>query len=88
MMDSMEILGIASALLALYAFVANEYGALKADNFWYDFINIVSGIGLFIYAYYQGVIPFMLTNSVWALVSGIDVVKYLQRKGGLKKRGK
>lgn len=76
-MNSIELLGILSALLALSAFVANEYGKLKAESFWYDFLNFISGVGLFMYAYHEGVIPFMLTNSVWALVSGIDVVKYL-----------
>ena len=78
-MNSVEILGIVSALLALSAFVANEYGSLSAESFWYDFMNFVSGVGLFIYAYHAGVVPFMLTNSIWAVVSGIDVVKYLCR---------
>ncbi|TSC86131.1 MAG: hypothetical protein G01um10148_637 [Parcubacteria group bacterium Gr01-1014_8] len=87
-MSSIEILGIASALLTLSAFIANEYGKLKAESFWYDFINFVSGVGLFVYAYDQGVVPFMLTNSVWAAVSGIDVVKYLLGHKGLKKRRK
>ena len=78
-MDLIGVLGILSALLTLSAFIANEYGKLSAESFWYDFINFVSGLGLFIYAFHEGVIPFMLTNSVWALVSGIDVAKYLLR---------
>lgn len=79
-MDPIGMLGILSALLALSAFVANEYGKLSTDSFLYDFINFVSGVGLFIYAFHEGVIPFMLTNSVWALVSGIDVMKYILRR--------
>lgn len=86
-MDSIEILGIGSALLALFAFVGNQYHKLKDTSFTYDFINMLSGIGLFTYAYLVGALPFMITNSVWAVVSGIDVVKYLYRKG-LKKRAK
>ncbi len=87
-MDSVEILGIASALLALSAFVANEYGKLRAEIFLYDFLNMVASIGLFYYAYAEWVVPFMLTNFVWGTVAGIDVVKYLLGKKGLKKRSK
>ncbi len=79
-MAPLEFLGIGSALLALLAFVGNEYGKLKADSFAYDFINFVSGLGLFTYAYMLDVVPFMITNSIWALISGIDVGKYLVRK--------
>lgn len=87
-MDSIEILGICSALLALFAFVGNQYHKLKDTSFTYDFINMISGIGLFIYAYFVGALPFMITNSVWAVVSGIDVVKYLTRHTGLRKKNR
>lgn len=79
-MEALELLGIGSALLALLAFVGNEYGKLKAESFAYDCINLVSGLGLFTYAYMNNVVPFMITNSIWALISGIDVVKYALRK--------
>lgn len=87
-MAPIEILGIGSALLALVAFVGNEYGKLKAEYFWYDALNFLSAFGLFVYAYDQWVVPFMLTNSVWAFVSGIDVLRHLLKARGLKKRGK
>ena len=87
-MSSLEILGIGSALLALVAFVGNEYGKMRAESFWYDALNFLSAAGLFVYAYTEGVIPFMITNSVWALVSGMDVVKYLAKHKGLKKKEK
>ena len=79
-MSPLELLGIGSALLTLSAFIANEYGWLSNDDFLYDFINLISGSGLFFYAYLSGVVPFMITNSVWALVSGIDVVKHLLKR--------
>ncbi len=87
-MDAIEILGIACALLTLSAFVANEWGGLSANSFWYDLMNFAASVGLFVYAYNLGVIPFMLTNAVWGLVSGIDVAKYLLRRKGLKRRAK
>ncbi|MEK7132624.1 MAG: hypothetical protein AAB830_01085 [Patescibacteria group bacterium] len=76
-MTNIEGLGIASAFLTLSAFVANEYGKLTTESFWYDFINFVSAVGLGFYAYSIGAIPFIITNSVWGLVSGIDVIKYI-----------
>ena len=79
-MQPIEILGIGSALLALLAFVGNDYGKLSAESFWYDALNFLSAIGLLIYAADQNVIPFVLTNSVWALVSGIDVARHLLKK--------
>lgn len=87
-MGALEILGIGSALMALWAFIGNQYGKLKNDSIWYDGLNFLSGLGLVTYAAYEGVIPFMITNSVWALVSGVDVAKYLLKPKGLKKRHK
>ena len=79
-MAPIEILGICSALLALFAFAGNEWWFMPARGFWYDAINFLSALGLFTYAYTEGVIPFMLTNSVWALVSGIDVLRHLLKR--------
>ena len=79
-MEPIELLGIGSALLALIAFVGNEYGKLNAKSFWYDALNFLSAAGLFVYAYTEWVVPFMITNSVWAFVSGMDVLRYFLKK--------
>ena len=76
-MSGIEILGVVSALVTLSAFVANELGYLTTEDFSYDFLNMISSMGLFTYAYSTGVVPFMLTNSVWFLVSASDVFRYL-----------
>jgi hypothetical protein len=85
-MQPLEIVGIGSALLVLAAFVLNEYGELSSESIWYDGINLVASLGLFIYASVNHVWPFVLTNGVWALVSGIDVVRYLVKGSGERKR--
>lgn len=79
-MNNLEILGILSALLALIAFVSNEYNKLNNESVWYDLLNFFSGVGLIIYAVSIGAIPFIITNSVWALVSGIDLVKFIMKR--------
>lgn len=78
-MESIEILGIASAALLLFAFVANEWGKLSSESIWYDLFNFLSALGLFVYAYHLEALPFMVTNAVWGLVSGADVVKDVLR---------
>jgi fluoride ion exporter CrcB/FEX len=87
-MSPLEILGVLSALMTLSAFVANEWEKLSADSILYDAMNFIASIGLFSYAYHLGAVPFMLTNTVWGIVSGADVLRYLLKRKGLKKRRK
>lgn len=79
-MDPLEVLGIGSAFMVLYAFVANEYGTLSVRSLTYDLLNFFGAAGLFLYAFQTGVVPFMVTNSVWACVSGLDVFKHVRRR--------
>ena len=80
-MNGLELLGILSALLTLSAFIMNQYGYLDKDDIRYDVLNMFSGIGLVIYAISIHGVPFILTNTVWAIVSGIDVAKYFLKRG-------
>ena len=79
-MSNMEVLGIFSAILALAAFIGNEYHKLSSDSVWYDLMNFLAGTGLIIYAISINAIPFVLTNGVWATVSFIDLVKYARKR--------
>lgn len=79
-MSPLEILGILSALLTLTAFICNQYGYLGIDDIRYDMMNMLAGAGLVVYAISIHGVPFILTNSVWCVVSGIDVAKYLWKK--------
>jgi len=87
-MNPIEILGVLSALMTLSAFVANEWGKLSAESFTYDALNFLAAIGLFTYAYHLDAVPFLLTNAVWGIVSGVDVARYLLKGSGLKRRQK
>jgi hypothetical protein len=84
-MTPSEILGILSATLLLGTFIANEWGGLSSESIWYDLFNLVASIGLFVYAYHLGAVPFMVTNGVWGLVSLVDVIKDMRRGSGLKR---
>jgi len=72
--------------MALIAFVGNQYHKLADTSIIYDGLNLASGLGLVFYAYMIGAVPFMITNSVWAVVSGIDVVRYMAGKRRWKKK--
>ena len=80
MPHSLELLGILSAFFALAAFIGNQYGVLDKDDIKYDALNMLSGIGLVIYAISIGATPFIITNTVWATVSGVDVAKYFWKR--------
>jgi len=79
-MNILEIVGIVSALFTLSAFIMNQYGILSNDDIRYDALNMFSGLGLVTYAISIHGVPFIITNTVWALVSGIDVAKYFIKK--------
>ena len=75
-----QILGIFSSLFALSAFILNQYGYIDNDDIRYDVLNMFAGLGLVVYAISIHGVPFILTNTVWAIVSGIDVGKYLLKR--------
>jgi len=75
-MNLITIIGITSAFIELGVFIANQYGKIDSDNIWYDLINFVCGIGLTSYALSINALPFIISNSIWALISFIDVIKY------------
>ena len=79
-MDYIQIIGIVSAVVELSVFVLNQYGKISNENIWYDFINFVCGVGLTVYALSINALPFIITNTIWALVSFGDVVKYFYFK--------
>lgn len=74
-MDLLTIFGLVMAGIALAAFIGIQYQFLRADGLWYDALNFVSALGLCYFAWKTDALPFVVTNGVWALVSGIDVVR-------------
>ena len=79
-MNYIQVIGIVSAVVELSVFVLNQYGKISNENIWYDIINFVCGIGLTVYALSINAFPFIITNTIWALVSLGDVVKYFYSK--------
>lgn len=76
----MEIfIGIIGAITALSAFILNQFGILKATSFRYDLLNTVGSAFLITYAILTEAYPFIILNTVWGLVSLVDVVKAIKK---------
>lgn len=72
--DPYFILGIIGAGLILIAFTMNEFNKWNSKDFIYDFTNLIGSIFLVIYAINGMVWPFIILNSVWAIVSLKDII--------------
>lgn len=68
-------LGILGAAIILYAFLMNQTGRWKPTDFFYDLLNFIGSAILIFYSFFEGVYPFAILNTVWALVSLKDIAK-------------
>lgn len=73
-MDLFLVLGILGMALILLAFWMNQINKWKNDDLLYDFVNFLGSVLLIIYALPPLAYPFIILNSVWALVSLRDVI--------------
>lgn len=72
--------GIAGTSLILFAFIMNQLNRWKNSDLAYDLVNFLGSVALIIYAVPSWVWPFIILNTIWAIASGIDVIKDLRRK--------
>lgn len=80
-MDITLIIGVIGALLILIGFIANEFGKLTVASFWYDLLNLIGSLCLLYYGIQLSAWPFVVLNSIWALVSFRDVYIRLAQGG-------
>jgi hypothetical membrane protein len=62
-------IGIIGAGLVLFAFVMAQIKKWKTDDLIYDFVNFLGGLFLVIYGVLIQGYPFVVLNSLWALVA-------------------
>lgn len=77
--DFTTILGIIGAVLILIAFILEQTKVWNSEMLRYDLVNF---IGSAILVYYGLLIhgwPFVILNSIWALVSLRDVILDIKR---------
>lgn len=79
-MQSYDLIGISGASIILIAFVMNQTKKWRDDFLVYDAFNFVGSVLLIIYAIVLKSYPFIILNSVWAIISLRDVFVDLKRK--------
>ncbi|MDO8571144.1 MAG: hypothetical protein Q7R79_00505 [bacterium] len=77
-MDPM-IIGLVGAALILLAFVLGQLHVWKDTYLAYDLLNAAGSILLVVYGWMGSAWPFVILNSVWAIVSLRDVAVDLSR---------
>ena len=73
-MDTPTIIGALGATLILIAFILNQLNKWKKTDLSYDIVNLVGSVLLIIFSYMINAWPFIILNSVWAVVSLRDVI--------------
>ncbi len=79
-MDFTTLIGGAGALILLLAFFLNESHKINQDSLSYDLLNFIGAVLLVSYAFILKSTPFLVLNSIWALVALRDIVIDLKRK--------
>ncbi|MFA6424441.1 MAG: hypothetical protein WCV83_03990 [Candidatus Magasanikbacteria bacterium] len=79
-LDFITIIGIIGAALILLAFVLEQFKIWSSEMLRYDLVNFLGSIILVYYGILIKGYPFVILNSVWALVSLHDVVEDILRK--------
>jgi O-antigen ligase len=74
------LVGIIGALLILLAFILNQIHIWKDRDLIYDLTNFLGAVLLAIYGVIINGWPFVILNSVWAIVSLRDVVLDIKKK--------
>lgn len=87
-MQYYDLIGISGASIILIAFVMNQTKKWRDDFLVYDAFNFVGSILLIIYAIVLRSYPFIVLNSVWAIISFRDIVIDLRPKKKKQKPGK
>ena len=75
-----DYIGILGATIILILFLGNQFNKISNDSVWYDFGNFVGSAMLVYFAVVTKSLPFVVLNTVWAIVSLKDVFIGLTQK--------
>lgn len=72
-------LWIFGSFLLLLSFFMEQTHRWKESDITYDTVNFFGAVLLVIYAYSGDAYPFVILNSVWAIISLRDIIHYLKK---------
>lgn len=78
-LDFTTILGIVGAIFILVAFILEQKKIWNSEMLRYDLVNFIGSAVLIVYGILIKGYPFVVLNSVWALVSLLDMVTDILR---------
>lgn len=73
-----QVIQVVGALMILAAFVALQFGRLRAESRTYLVLNLVGSVVLTILAWYERQWGFLLLEAVWAAVSAWGLFRVLR----------
>jgi hypothetical protein len=73
-MQDSTIVGVIGTSLVLIAYIYNQTGKWKSQDFTYDLTNFIGSATLVIYAITIKSYPFAVLNLVWSYISLKDVL--------------
>ena len=74
MLDAYTIIGFIGALVLMVGIIMNQLGRWQTDDFEYDFINLIGGAILAVYAWQIASYPLLILFSVWTFFYAKDVI--------------
>ncbi len=69
MIDWVLITGVAGLAMLLSGFILGEFLKIGEDTISYNILNIIGSVLLAVYAVKLNSIPFMILETVWAIVA-------------------
>ena len=76
-MDIVTLIGVVGAVLLLAAFIGDAINVMEDEGFWYNLVNFLGAALLTWYAVLINSVPFIVIETVWALVGLRGLLKAL-----------
>jgi hypothetical protein len=77
-MNTTDWLGFTGVFLILLAYILNEFGKTTTNSLVYILLNLFGASIACFASVLLNYLPFIILEGVWALVSFISLLKYLQ----------
>ncbi|MBT8316244.1 MAG: hypothetical protein HKP59_01320 [Lutibacter sp.] len=77
-MNTTDWLGFAGVFLILLAYILNEFGKTTTKSLLFILLNLIGASIACLASVLLNYLPFIILEGVWALVSFISLLKYLQ----------
>jgi hypothetical protein len=77
-MNTTDWLGFTGVFLILLAYILNEFGKTTTKSLLFILLNLIGASIACLASVLLNYLPFIILEGVWALVSFISLLKYLQ----------